>query len=157
TSTQKIIVLDTNPPSITCPTNVTTFSDTNKSYASLSNFSLGTPTTSDNCSSFGLTVTSNAYTLYTNVFPIGTSPVTWTVTDSSGNTATCQQSVIVLSRQPPVVFTNADFITNNLLGFCLQSNINLTPPGATSSCTIISVTNNYGSNNFSFFNVGTNI
>ena len=50
---------------------------------------LGMPATADNCSV--ATVTNDAPT----TFPIGTTTVTWTVTDSNGNTATATQNVIV--------------------------------------------------------------
>ena len=50
---------------------------------------LGTPTTADNCSV--ASVTNNA----PGVFPVGTTIVTWTVIDGSGNTATANQNVTV--------------------------------------------------------------
>src|SRR5262249_21258498 len=50
---------------------------------------LGTPTPSDNCA--GATVTNDA----PNQFPVGTTQVTWTVTDTSGNQGTCMQNVTV--------------------------------------------------------------
>ena len=50
---------------------------------------LGTPATADNCSV--ASVTNNALTS----FPVGTTTVTWTVTDASNNTTTANQTVIV--------------------------------------------------------------
>lgn len=50
---------------------------------------LGTPATADNCSV--ASITNNALTS----FPVGTTTVTWTVTDASNNTTTANQTVIV--------------------------------------------------------------
>ncbi len=60
---------------------------------------LGTPATADNCSV--ASVTNNA----PSGFPAGTTNVTWTVTDASGNTATTNQVVVVTvtGNVPPVV------------------------------------------------------
>jgi len=58
---------------------------------------LGTVAATDNCGS--VTVTSNAPAQ----FPVGTNTLTWTVSDGSGNTTTCQQRVIVRDIQVPVI------------------------------------------------------
>lgn len=50
---------------------------------------LGTPFTADNCSV--ASITNNA----PSIFPVGTTTVTWTVTDASGNTSTATQTVTV--------------------------------------------------------------
>ena len=64
---------------------------------SATNVALGVPLTSDNC---GLAaVTNNALASY----PVGTNVVTWTATDTSGNTNGCQQRVIVLDSQAPTI------------------------------------------------------
>ncbi len=93
TCTQTVTVLDNQPPVITCPADVAVSTDEGKDTAS--NVNLGSPTASDNCGS--LTITNNA----PSEFPIGTTTVTWTATDSSGNSATCQQRVSVGDTQPP--------------------------------------------------------
>ncbi len=78
--------------------------------------SLGTPATADNCSV--ASVTNNAPT----AFPIGTTIVTWTVTDGAGNTATAKQVVIVtagVNNPPAVSITSptapANFTTNSTI------------------------------------------
>ena len=87
------VVVDTTPPTIACPGTVTVSTDAGQSYAS--SVALGTPVTSDNSGS--ATATNNAPTQ----FPIGTNVVTWTAVDSSGNTNTCTQQVIVQDTQAP--------------------------------------------------------
>ncbi|RYE02026.1 MAG: HYR domain-containing protein, partial [Sphingobacteriales bacterium] len=56
------------------------------------------PVATDNCPSSQLTFSNDA----PPVFPIGTTVVTWTVRDSSGNSVTCQQRVTVADRVAPV-------------------------------------------------------
>jgi hypothetical protein len=43
-------------------------------------------------------------------YPLGTNSVIWTVTDGSGNTATCTQRVIVRDTTPPTIILPADVI-----------------------------------------------
>src|SRR5262249_24144139 len=95
TCEQRVMVLDTQPPTITCPAGVTVNDTPGVCFAT--GVALGTPTASDNCSL--VTVSGNAPAQYSS----GTNLVTWTATDSSGNTATCIQTVIVTDNQPPVI------------------------------------------------------
>ena len=87
-ATQTVTVVDTENPTITVPADVTVIVDPKKSYAT--GVALGSPTTADNCGV--ASVTNNA----PNRFPLGTNTVAWTVTDTSGNTATATQSVAVV-------------------------------------------------------------
>jgi hypothetical protein len=66
---------------------------------------LGTPATADNCSV--ASVTNNAPT----TFPVGTTTVTWTVTDASGNTATANQTVIVFAPIPTTTVNVTEFFS----------------------------------------------
>ena len=83
---------DATPPTITCPPDVTVSAN---SGCSATNVALGSPVTGDNCGVAA--VTNNAPASY----PLGTNVVTWTVTDTSGNTNTCQQLVVVRDTTPP--------------------------------------------------------
>lgn len=87
TATQKITVVDNQLPTISAPADVTITISASQTNAS--NVQLGLPVYSDNVS--GATITNNAPAS----FPIGTTIVTWTVTDVSGNTATATQTIIV--------------------------------------------------------------
>ena len=60
------------------------------------------------------TGTSDASGLY----PVGTTIVTWTVTDEQGNTTTCQQVVTVTDETPPTVTCPEDIVTTTALGAC---------------------------------------
>ena len=99
-TTSAIFILeDTTAPEITCPADLTSVVvDNGKCYAT--GVSLGTPTVSDNCAtSETLLVTNDA----PDQFSVGSTTVTWTVTDLTGNTKTCYQTVIVTDNEAPVV------------------------------------------------------
>jgi len=61
---------------------------------------LGTATASDNCA--GVTITRSGVPAG-NVFPVGTTIVTYTATDASGNTSSAAQSVTVVDNAPPSI------------------------------------------------------
>src|SRR6185369_14750878 len=94
TCQQQVVVRDQSPPTITCPPTVIVAAN---SACNATNVVLGAPVTSDNCAL--ASVTNNA----TAIFPLGTNTVTWTATDTSGNTATCQQLVVVRDQTPPTI------------------------------------------------------
>jgi len=87
TAVQSVTVTDSQKPLIKAPSAITVY--VSKSSGSVSGINLGTPVTSDNC---GVkSVTNNAPATYY----VGTTYVTWTVTDLSGNTASAIQKVVV--------------------------------------------------------------
>lgn len=89
TATQTVTVNDNEPPTITAPADVLVVSDPGSSSAT--GVVLGTPTIADNCA-----VTA-AHNRPSTTYPLGETIVTWTATDSSGHTATCDQKVTVLA------------------------------------------------------------
>jgi MYXO-CTERM domain-containing protein len=79
-----VTVVDPSPPVITCSADVTL----PPSEETLLGATLNDAQASDNC---GVnSITSNAPVAG---FPLGTTPVTWTASDASGNFATCMQTV----------------------------------------------------------------
>ena len=103
---------DTQLPSISCPADLTV--NVNAGLCVATGVVLGTPITSDNCST--VTVSSNAPVQ----FPVGTNVVIWTATDASGNTASCQQRVIVRDNLAPVISCPANIVVNAAAGQCQQ-------------------------------------
>ena len=83
-----VTVNDTQPPIITCPANVTAVTDQTcpAPACQVVNF---TTTASDNCP--GVVVVCNPPS--GSCFPVGSTTVTCTATDTSGNTATCSFSI----------------------------------------------------------------
>ena len=89
-----VTVNDIIKPTITCAGTQTATA----SSSCTATVNLNTPVTSDNC---GVASVTNDHPGTT--FPIGTSTVTWTVTDINGNTNSCQQLVIVSDRTTPSI------------------------------------------------------
>jgi HYR domain-containing protein len=92
-----ITVNDTQPPTITCPTIPTKSNDPNQCGAVVT---FPAPVVSDNCPGVGTPGCSPASGSF---FPKGTTTVTCTVADSSGNTAACTSTVTVNDTQPPSI------------------------------------------------------
>jgi len=148
-----VTVEDHQLPSITAPTNVTV--NTNAGVCNATGVSLGSATSSDNCP--GQTVSNNAPSTY----PKGTTTVTWTVTDASGNTNTASQTVTIVDNEKPVI-TSCPTVPLQ----CYASSGNYTIPAiiATDNCgtvtysySITGATTRSGStsNASGAFNVGT--
>ena len=96
---------DTTPPTITCPPPVNTNTTPGVCYAT--GVILGTPATSDNCGVASVINDAPAQ------FSKGVTTVTWTVTDTSGITNSCTQTVTVEDQEPPtIVCTNLVFATD---------------------------------------------
>ncbi|MDY0217399.1 MAG: HYR domain-containing protein, partial [Bacteroidales bacterium] len=132
--TQNIVVTDIELPTIVCPTTVNV--NTDAGLCTASNVVLGTPTTADNCTVAG--VTNNAPA----VFPIGTTTVTWTVTDASGNPASCTQNIVVTDIELPTIVCPPTVNVNTDAGLCTASNVVLGTPTTADNCTVAGVTNN---------------
>jgi len=107
-----VTVNDTEAPVATCPANINQSNDQNVCGATIT-FSVGS---SDNCPTEVLAQTGGIAS--GNLFPIGTTNNTFTVTDVSGNTATCSFSVIIKDTQLPTVTCPANVDQNNDSGVC---------------------------------------
>ena len=133
TATQTVIVTDNVAPTITAP--AATTGTTNVACTS-TNVTLGSPTVADNCTATAsLIVTNNAPT----AFPIGTTTVTWTVKDATGNTATATQTVIVTDNVKPTLATLAAISVTSDAGVCTYASSQLTKPTAADNCSVASV------------------
>jgi hypothetical protein len=126
TCTATVTVIDVTLPTITAPPAVTVNADQNSCGAA--SVTLGTPTTSDNCSV--ASVTNDA----PPSFPVGTTTVTWRVTDGAGNAATATQLVTVTDHQPPTITAPPTVTVNTDAGSCLASNVVLGAPTVGDNC-----------------------
>ncbi|HEX6047069.1 MAG TPA: DNA/RNA non-specific endonuclease [Pyrinomonadaceae bacterium] len=137
-ATLSITVNDTVAPSIIAPANVTvgTGEGAVTCGTTVSEAQLGTPTASDNSGSVSFTrdgVPSG------NVFPVGTTTVTYTATDNAGNTASATQTVTVIDDTAPALTAPAPTTVAPLSGTATIPNV---VAGATSSdnCGAVTVT-----------------
>ncbi len=96
TATQNVTVVDTTAPVLSIPADVSV-----EANAVLSMVSIGTATATD---IFGATVTNDAPA----TFPLGTTTVTWTATDTNGNAVTGTQNVTVVDTTAPVLSVPVD-------------------------------------------------
>jgi uncharacterized protein (TIGR03382 family) len=91
TATRTVVVADTRPPQIVCPEPIVV----ETLDAALTTVTPGAATATDTCSQARV---SNATQTR---FPVGTTPLRYTATDSAGNTATCTSTVTVVQIKPP--------------------------------------------------------
>jgi large repetitive protein len=97
-----VSTVDKQAPVLTCPANVTV--TVNSVGCKATGVVLGTPTVTDNCTATAnIVVTNNAPAS----FPVGNTLVTWTATDASGNSATCQQTVTVAADVVSLAYTSS--------------------------------------------------
>lgn len=91
TATRTVNVVDTTAPVVSCPANIVATLPLNSSATSTPvNFSVSA---SDSCAGSANVTTSHASG---SLFPVGTTTVTTTATDPSGNTSSCSFNVTVL-------------------------------------------------------------
>ena len=124
---------DTELPTITCPADVAVNADAGTCAAT--SVVLGTPTTDDNCGVASVTNDAPAS------FPLGSTTVTWTVTDDAGLTATCEQMVTITDAENPTITCPADVAANTDAGTCAATSVVLGTPTTDDNCGVASVTN----------------
>lgn len=146
TCNQTVTVIDNIDPTISCPSNVTVNVDAGQCTAT--GVSLGTPSTSDNCP--GETVNNNAPASY----PVGNTTVTWTVTDASGNTATCNQTVTVVDNINPSIACPANITVSADAGQC-SKNVSFSDPTFSDNCPGATLNQTVGLPSGGLFSVGT--
>jgi hypothetical protein len=105
TKTQTVTVVDTQSPSLTAPPNVTRIVAAGTSSLVVTDAELGTASASDN--SGAVTVVRTGVPAG-NVFPLGTTTITYTATDPSGNTTVRTQTVTVSTATPTVSVAATD-------------------------------------------------
>lgn len=139
-----VTVNDTEPPKIQCPNDITKANDPGECGAMVTFH----PTVTDNCPG----VTFSCSPASGSFFPVGTTSVTCTATDASGNKATCSFTVTVTDTEPPIINCPAD-ITVAIPPCHVEPIINFTAPTASDNCGVASVTCIPSSG--SIFDVGT--
>ena len=139
TATQLITVNDRENPTITAPEGLSLSTGAGATTCGLliDDATLGNPTASDNCT---FTVTRTGVPAG-NVFPVGTTTVTYTATDASGNTAGATQTISVADLTPPLV-TTADISVSTDPGLC--SAAVATGTAATDNCAVATLVGNRG-------------
>jgi autotransporter-associated beta strand protein len=126
TSWFTISVLDSTPPTISCPADITTDADPPCGTTRVVTFA---PTASANCTG----VTTSCSPASGSAFPQGTNTVNCTAIDASGNTAGCSFKVIVNEHAPtPAAITCPANIVTNITPNCAAAVTYA--PTATAAC-----------------------
>lgn len=114
TVTQTVTVLDNTPPVVTAPSAVTLFTGPGATSCGVTvadlDATLGTGSASDNCPGVGAVIRSGVPA--GNLFPVGTTTLTYSATDAHGNTASANQVVTVVDNTPPQISCPADIIAD---------------------------------------------
>jgi hypothetical protein len=123
-----VTVVNTPAPTISCPVDQVVTDSDNTGFETVS---VGAPTTnpasgvtvvgrrSDDIPATydedGNVITPEVIVPLTDPYPIGTTGITWTVTDSVGRTATCTQRIVVVAidNRPPVTISCPANVTAN--------------------------------------------
>ncbi|EMQ94286.1 hypothetical protein D778_00848 [Xanthomarina gelatinilytica] len=96
-----VTVNDTENPTITCPADITVNNDAGQCDAVVT---WTAPTGADNCAGAVVTSSHNPG----DTFPIGTTTVTYTITDAAGLTASCSFDVTVNDTENPTIACPGD-------------------------------------------------
>jgi hypothetical protein len=134
TGIQKVTVTDREAPQIIAPADITVTLIAGQTFATGVN--LGVPVTSDNASA--VTTTNNAPAQ----FPVGTTTITWTAADASGNLSTATQTITIKPSLIPAVTPPANITTTNNAGQAFATGVNLGNPTFAGSTVGLTITNN---------------
>lgn len=136
----KVTVLDTiDPYFVSCQCDVIRPSDAGSCSA---NVTMQCPViVDDNCTVVSVVNDYNNTADASDVYPVGLTVITWTVTDQSGNSSNYTQVVLIIDNEDPVVNCTQDITVSVDPGSC-QAQVNVPGPTATDNCGIKFIINN---------------
>lgn len=141
-----VTVLDSAPPTISCPANITVTAESGEDHATLPSGpgaptytasggdetvvgvrSDGTPATYDD---EGNVLTPAVVVPLADPYPLGTTGILWTVTDAAGRTASCTQSITVqaVPRDTLTIACPANITTTAPSGSCENATVTVGEP-----------------------------
>jgi gliding motility-associated-like protein len=123
-----VTVTENVVPEITCPADITVENDPGTCGAIVT---YTAPIGTDNCGNAVTTLSSGLGSGAT--FPVGTTIEEYTVTDLSGNTATCSFTVTVTDVELPILTCAADITVSSDPDQC-EAVVNFDPPTVTDNC-----------------------
>ncbi len=143
---QTVTVEDHENPVIACPANIIQGTDAPSCSATVNP---GQATATDNCGTTTITSSRSDGQPINAPYPKGTTTITWTATDSSGNQASCDQTVTVVDDDAPVITfaaqqsmwpPNHKYKTFQMSSFVTEVNDNCDGPIGISNVVITKVT-----------------
>ena len=114
TATQTVTVTDNEAPVITTSGNKSVNNDASKCGAMVA----VSASAADNCGVGAPAGVRSDGLLLTDLYPVGTTTITWTVTDIHNNSSTVMQTVTVTDNEAPVITTSGNKSVNNDAGKC---------------------------------------
>jgi len=127
-----ILVVDDADPTITCPVDIEVDNDPGVCGAIVT---YDPPIADDNCGVDSVTLTEGLPS--GGVFPIGSTTVTYVVSDVSGNTASCSFEVTVNDTEDPTISCPADITVNS--GTDCSLLVTYADPTASDNCNVASL------------------
>jgi len=148
-----VTVNDNQGPSIVCPENISVSNDPGECGAYVT---VPAPEAEDNCPGITVVNSFNGTADASGTYPVGTTTITWTVTDANGHTAECTMTVTVNDTESPIIICPGDIATTTDAGVC-GAEVTVPQPEASDNCGVDQMTNDFtGSANASgFYPVGT--
>ena len=147
-----VTVIDEQDPTITCPEDITVNTDPGVCEAQVN---VPLPEAADNCTINTLINDFNGTGDASGIYPVGTTIVTWTVTDMSGNTATCSMTVTVTDNELPTIICPENISVNTDPGVC-GADVTVPQPELHDNCDVNTLVNNFNntSNASGFYPTG---
>src|SRR5437899_8094308 len=121
-------VNDSEPPAISCPSNIVANVDASLCSAVVT---YSAPVGTDNCA--GAVTTQTGGLASGSAFPVGVTTNVFLVTDAAGNTATCSFTVTVTDNEPPVISCQTESVASVDASRC-SAVVAYTAPVGTGSC-----------------------
>ncbi len=112
---QTVTVTDNEKPFVMAPAAISARTDRGKNTATVAT---GEASVEDNCAKFTVDAARSDGAVLSAPFSIGTTTITYTATDESGNTSSANQSVEVHGNLSPVITAPASFAVNTDASVC---------------------------------------
>jgi hypothetical protein len=134
-----ITVTDNEQPVITCPVDITQTADPGVCEAFVT---VPAITNVDNCGIASIVNNYNSTADASDVYPVGTTVVTWTVTDIHGNATTCPMNITITDNEEPVITCPLDIVIDNDTILC-DVTVTIPPITVQDNCAIATIVNDF--------------
>ncbi len=133
-----VTVADNEPPMIACPQSISVFTDPGSDKASIS---IPKPVITDNCGIESIVNTYNGSDDASDIYPAGSTTVTWIATDIHGLVTKCEMRVDVADNELPVIECPVDIIVT--AGAGCEANVAIAIPVVTDNTGVDRIENSY--------------
>ena len=135
------VLPDVIPPIALAPADISIPNDLGVCGAEITAVNLGYPIYYDGC---GVNSVISSGIPAGNIFPIGTTIVTWTITDYSGNSTVVTQNITIIDQEDPTITCSSNISIDATAGQC-NTYVNIPTVAATDNCSVVSITNDFNS------------